>query len=92
MLSKGTFLNLYTYGYDSPEAYAIEKDGKMYYAFFAPQGGWQGQVELRGLKQGNYHVTDYVDGKDLGVVQSANGAVPKLEANFKDHLLLEVKP
>ena len=44
------------------------------------------------MKAGNYHVTDYVDGKDLGVVQSANGAVPKLEANFKDHLLLEVKP
>ena len=93
MLSKGTFLNLYTYGYDSPEAYAIEKDGKMYYAFFAPQSGaWQGQIELRGLKLGNYHVTDYVEGKDLGVVQSANGAVPKLAVNFKDHLLLEVKP
>jgi alpha-galactosidase len=93
MLSKGTFLNLYTYGYDSPEAYAIEKDGKMYYAFFAPQSGaWQGQVELRGLKPGNYHVTDYVDGKDLGVVQNANGAVAKLAVNFKDHLLLEVKP
>ena len=35
MLSKGDFLDLYTYGYDLPEAYAIEKDGKMYYAFFA---------------------------------------------------------
>jgi alpha-galactosidase len=93
MLSKGTFLNLYTYGYDSPEAYAIEKDGKMYYAFFAPQGSmWQGQVELRGLKPGNYQVTDYVEGKDLGVVQSANGTAPKLAVNFKDHLLLEVKP
>ena len=48
MLSKGEFLNLYIYGYDLPEAYAIEKDGKMYYAFFAPQGGWKGEVELRG--------------------------------------------
>ena len=38
MLSKGTFLPLYNYGYDVPEAYAIEKDGKMYYAFFAPEG------------------------------------------------------
>src|SRR4029077_20639884 len=93
MLSKGTFLNLYTYGYDSPEAYAIEKEGKMYYAFFAPQGSmWQGQVELRGLKPGNYHVTDYVEGKDLGVVQSANGTAPKLAVNFKDHLLLQFKP
>src|SRR5579864_2853015 len=36
MLSKGEFRDLYVYGYDSPEAYAIAKDGKMYYAFFAP--------------------------------------------------------
>ena len=36
MLSKGTFRDLYVYGYDIPEGYAIEKDGKMYYAFFAP--------------------------------------------------------
>jgi alpha-galactosidase len=28
MLSKGTFLDLYTYGYDFPEAYVIEKDGQ----------------------------------------------------------------
>ena len=35
MLSKGEFRDLYVYGYDVPEAYAIEKDGKMYYAFFA---------------------------------------------------------
>ncbi len=37
MLSKGDFRDLYVYGYDVPEAYAIEKDGKMYYAFFASQ-------------------------------------------------------
>ena len=37
MLSRGTFRNLYVYGYDVPEGYAIEKDGAMYYAFFAPQ-------------------------------------------------------
>jgi alpha-galactosidase len=91
MLSKGTFLNLYTYGYDSPEAYAIEKDGNMYYAFFAPQGGWKGEVELRGLKPGTYHVTDYAEGKDLGTVEVATGKPTRLAANFRDHLLLEVK-
>jgi hypothetical protein len=37
MLSHGTFLNLYTIGYDSPEGYAIEKNGKMYYASFMPE-------------------------------------------------------
>ena len=34
MLSKGNFLDLYIYGYDLPEGYAIEKDGNMYYAFY----------------------------------------------------------
>jgi alpha-galactosidase len=92
MLSKGTFLDLYTYGYDAPEAYAIEKDGNMYYAFFAPQQNatWKGEVELRGLRPGTYHVTDYVDGKSLGTVDVAVGKSPKLATTFKDHLLLEV--
>jgi alpha-galactosidase len=93
MLSKGEFRDLYTYGYDSPEAYVIAKDGKMYYAFFAPENGsFKGEVELRGLKPGSYHVVDYVDGKDLGSVQAIAGAAPKLKADFKEHLLLEVSP
>jgi alpha-galactosidase len=91
MLSRGEFLNLYTYGYDFPEAYAIEKDGKMYYAFFAPSenGSWKGEVELRGLKPGSYHVADYVERKDLGDV-TAVGSVAKLNVEFKEHLLMEV--
>ncbi|HEX4485631.1 MAG TPA: glycoside hydrolase family 36 protein [Terriglobales bacterium] len=90
MLSKGTFLDLYTYGYDTPEAYAIEKDGKMYYAFFASM--FKGDVELRGLKAGSYTVKDYTDGKDLGEVQSTGDQTPKLPAQFKEHLLIEVAP
>jgi alpha-galactosidase len=91
MLSKGTFRNLYVYGYDVPEGYAIEKDGKMYYAFFAPSAtAWKGEVELRGLKDGTYQVTDYADGKDLGSVQASAGKAPRLKTQFKDHLLLEV--
>ncbi len=75
-----------------PEAYAIEKDGKMYYAFFAAKenGSFSGEVELRGLKPGSYHVLDYVDGKDLGTVQAEAGKAPKLKTEFKEHLLLEV--
>jgi alpha-galactosidase len=91
MLSKGEFLDLYVYGYDVPEAYAIAKDGKMYYAFFTDPGKpFAGEVELRGLKAGNYHVVDYADGKDLGSVQAADGQSPRLKADFKEHLLLEV--
>jgi alpha-galactosidase len=89
MLSKGNFLDLYTYGYDSPEAYAIEKDGKMHYAFFAP-GAFKGEVELRGLKPGSYHVVDYVEGKELGTVQ-VTGNAARLNVEFKEHLLVEVR-
>ena len=90
MLSRGKFRNLYTYGYDVPEGYAISKDGEMYYAFYAPNPTvpWQGQIELRGLdKDGQYKVVDYEHGKDFGTVDGKN---PKLAAKFTDHLLLEV--
>src|SRR5208283_3824690 len=94
MLSKGTFLPLYTYGYDVPEAYAIQKEGKMYYAFFAPTEAltWKGQVELRGLNPGTYRVIDYSDNKDLGTVQVSPNQIAKLKTEFKHHLLLEVSP
>jgi len=92
MLSKGTFLDLYTYGYDVPEAYAIEKDGKMYYAFFAPDEttAWKGEVELRGLKPGSYEVFDYANGIDLGSVEATPAEPARLKTEFKQHLLLEV--
>jgi alpha-galactosidase len=92
MLSKGDFLDLYVYGYDVPEAYAIAKDGKMYYAFFAPsdKAPFNGEVELRGLKPGTYNVLDYADGRNLGTVQAEQGKVPRLKTEFKEHLLLEV--
>jgi alpha-galactosidase len=88
MLSRGEFKDLYVYGYDSPEAYAIEKDGRMYYAFFSPVAtqAWKGTVELRGLAPGKYRVHDYVNGKDLGEVDAAN---PVLQADFIGSLLLE---
>jgi alpha-galactosidase len=91
MLSKGEFRDLYVYGYDVPEAYAIEKDGKMYYAFFASgEKPFAGEVQLRGLKPGSYRVADYVDGKDLGAVQADPGGVARLKTEFKQNLLIEV--
>jgi alpha-galactosidase len=91
MLSKGIFRNLYNYGYDVPEGYAIEKDGRMYYAFFTPTSAtWKGEIELRGLEPGTYHVADYADWRDLGTVQASADKAPRLKTEFKDHLLLEV--
>jgi alpha-galactosidase len=91
MLSKGEFRDLYVYGYDVPEAYAIAKDGKMYYAFFADAGKpFAGEIELRGLKVGTYNVVDYVDGKNLGTVEVADGKTPRMKVEFNENLLLEV--
>ena len=94
MLSRGNFRNLYVYGYDSPEGYAIEKDGVMHYAFFATKAPdnsepakWAGEIELRGLMPGVYRVFDYADNRDLGTVTAPNA---KLTTSFSDHLLLQV--
>jgi alpha-galactosidase len=87
-LSRGQYLGgLYDIGFDLPEAHAIRKDRTMYYAFFAPN--WKGDVELRGLEARQYHVKDYAEGKDFGVVQ---GPVAHLPAEFSKHLLLEADP
>ncbi len=88
MLSRGKYLGeLYDIGFDLPEAHAIRKDKSMYYAFYAKQ--WNGKIELRGLEDRSYHVTDYVDGKDFGVV---HGPVAQISASFSQHLLLEADP
>lgn len=90
MLSRGEFRDLYTYGFDFPEAYAIEKDGKMYYSFFAASGkdSWKGTLELRGLQPGQYDVVDYENGRSLGHLDAANPKLPGIQ--FTEHLLLEV--
>lgn len=85
MLSRGTFRNLYVYGYDFPEGYAIEKDGRMYYAFFSARPGPM-RIELRGLDPGRYHVVDYETGRDYGIV---SGPTATLTATVPSHLLLE---
>jgi alpha-galactosidase len=88
MLSRGEYLGaLYDIGFDRPETHAIRKAASMYYAFYAPS--WHGKVELRGLGEGSYRVTDYENGKDLGTVR---GPVAPLEVSFQKHLLLEAKP
>jgi alpha-galactosidase len=91
MLSRGQFLDLYTYGYDFPEAYAIAKDNTMYYAFYAPEKKqvWEGEVELRGLSPGKYQILDYENSRQLGTI---DGDSPKLKVAFSEHLLIEATP
>ncbi len=88
MLSRGEYMGaLYDIGFDRPEAHAVAKDGSMFYAFYAPQ--WRGKVTLRGLSNRAYHVTDYLEGKDLGTVR---GPVAVLDVAFEKHLLLQAQP
>jgi len=88
MLSRGEYLGgLYDIGFDRPEAHVIRKGDQMYYAFFAKH--WEGRIELRGLGDREYHVVDYVGGRDFG---SVHGPKANISAKFDQHLLLEARP
>ena len=88
MLSEGEYEgSLYDIGFDHPEAHAIKKGDAMYYAFFAPS--FHGKLELRGLEDREYKVTDYENNRVLGTV---HGPTAKLEASFEKHLMLEADP
>jgi alpha-galactosidase len=98
---QGPIPDLYVYGFDFPEAYAIEKNGHFYYAFYSSETGgvtkkdhaspgeWKGELELRGLPAGTFRVTDYVHHTELGTV---TGPVGRLNATFTGSLLLEAAP
>ena len=88
MLPLGTYRGeLYDIGFDRPETHAIEKDGRLYYAFFADR--WSGPVSLRGLRPGSYRIRDYFNERDLGSVSGTNGTLP---VAFERFLLLEAIP
>ena len=89
MLSKGTYLPLYTYGIDKPEAHVIEKDGALYYAFYAPS--WNGEpITLRGLDPDkSYTVTEYT--ADEPRSYTLDGANPVITPSFEGNYLIEVK-
>jgi alpha-galactosidase len=87
-LPHGTYRGeLYDLGFDKPEAHAIQKDHRMYYAFYADD--WKGEVSLRGLGAQEYTLRDYVNDLPLGTV---TGPDATLSAEFVDHLLIEATP
>lgn len=88
MLSTGTYLGgLYDIGYFEPEAHAIKKDDKMYYAFYADE--FNGEIELRGLeKDREYTVVEYAS--DDKRTYTVNGSNPVIKADFKKDYLIEV--
>ena len=90
-LSEGEVLNLYDLAYDVPEGHAIRKGNHLFYAFYTPRADdpFDGAVELRGLEEQTYRLTDYVNGRDLGTVQ---GPIATLTASFEGALLIEAVP
>lgn len=89
MLSKEDYLgNLYDIGYDKPEAHAIKKQDKLYYAFYADS--WKGEIELRGLEDNKeYHIVDYFNKVDFENIKASH---PFLDVSFKEFILLEAIP
>lgn len=90
MLSKGLYRgDLYTYGIDVPEAHVIEKDGAMYYAFYAKS--WNGEsIRLHGLNPSrSYTVTEYTNA--IPTTYFIDGSNPVIKPTFEGNYLIEVK-
>lgn len=87
LLPEGVYRGeLYDIGFDKPEAHAVEKAGRMYYAFYARS--WQGPVTLRGLGAARYRVRDYFNDRDLGETTAGS----PLQVAFEHFLVLEAVP
>jgi len=85
MLPAGNYLGeLYDIGYDRPEAHVIQKGDTLYYAFYGLD--WTGEIELRGLDDRSYQVTDYVNGKEYGTI---TGEKNHIRTGFTGSLLLQ---
>ena len=88
MLSKGIYRGeLYDLGYDKPETHVIEKDHRLYYAFYAEK--WDGKVQFKGLEAQKYQIHDYVNDKVLGEVSGPTG---QLNIEFNRSCLVEAIP
>jgi alpha-galactosidase len=79
--------DLYDIGFDKPEAHVIAKGERLYYAFYAER--WDGAVELRGLENRQYAVSDYWNGTPIGSVSPTANRLP---VSFQKFLLLEATP
>lgn len=79
---------LYDIGFDKPETHVVEKDGVLYYAFYAAR--WSGSIDFRGLVPGCvYRLRDYFNQRDLGQL---GGGQRRLSVSFERFLLVEALP
>ena len=89
-LARGEYLNLYTWGYDYPEAHVIRQNDALYYAFYIDDDpAFDGTLELRGLDPDkNYIAIEYA--ADEPVEFEVNGADPKIHAAFERSYLIKL--
>jgi alpha-galactosidase len=88
MLPTGTYRGeLYDIGFDVPETHVVEREEKLYFAFYAKK--WNGMVSIRGLRDGEYTLHDYFNDKPLGKVSHEANHV---NVAFDRFLLLEAIP
>ena len=89
--AEGEYLNLYDIRWESVEGHVIRKGTKLYHGFFTqqPDSDYSGTVQLRGLEQRRYRITDYVTDRVLADVA---GPTVDLPASFHDALLLLAEP
>lgn len=88
MLPLGVYRGeLYDIGFDSPEGHVIEKDNRLYYAFYGT--AFRGEVPLRGLTAARYRVRDYFNDRALGEVTPAH---PQVDLAFEHFVVLEAVP
>jgi alpha-galactosidase len=86
-LAQGRYLGeLYDIGFDKPETHVVEKEGSLYFAFYAAE--WNGPITFRGLESGTYTLHDYVNDKPFGTVSAA---APVRRLAFQRNLLLEAR-
>jgi len=87
-LAQGTYLGqLYDIGFDKPEAHAVRKDDAIHYAFFAEK--WDGPIEIRGLTDARYTLTDAFTGRSLGTASAASN---RINSRFERFLLVTAVP
>ena len=86
-LARGEYLNLYTWGYDYPEAHVIRQHDALYYAFYADV--FDGTIELRGLDPDReYTAVEYTADEPHTFI--VKGAEPKINAKFERNYLIQL--
>jgi len=86
-LVHGEYLNLYTWGYDYPEAHVIRQNDALYYAFYADE--FEGEIELRGLDKNLHYIAEEYTA-DEPKSYEIDGANPRLSVSFTRNMLLKV--